>query len=188
MSSVVVSGDTSGSVTLQAPAVAGSVVVTLPAATGTMSLTSEAVRQVVFTASTGYASGTTVMPWDNTIPQNTEGDQFMSVTITPKSSTSKLRITALGYFWSLGTNVISGAIFQDTTANALASGYTYFQANQGSILSVVYYMTSGTTSSTTFKFRAGQNGSGTSYFNGSSTAGLFNATCQSFMMVEEIGT
>lgn len=36
MSSVVVSGDTSGSVTLSAPAVAGSVTVTLPSATGVM--------------------------------------------------------------------------------------------------------------------------------------------------------
>ena len=36
MSSIVVAGDTSGTVTLQAPATAGSVVVTLPAANGTM--------------------------------------------------------------------------------------------------------------------------------------------------------
>jgi len=36
MSSVVIAGDTSGSVTLQAPATAGSVVVTLPSANGTM--------------------------------------------------------------------------------------------------------------------------------------------------------
>ena len=36
MSSIVVAGDTSGSVTLQAPATAGSVVVTLPSANGTM--------------------------------------------------------------------------------------------------------------------------------------------------------
>lgn len=36
MSSVVIAGDTSGSVTLQAPATAGSVVVTLPSASGTM--------------------------------------------------------------------------------------------------------------------------------------------------------
>ena len=34
MSSIVVSGDTSGSVTLSAPAVAGSTVLTLPAVTG----------------------------------------------------------------------------------------------------------------------------------------------------------
>ena len=36
MSSVVISGDTSGSVTLSAPAVAGSTTLTLPAATGTV--------------------------------------------------------------------------------------------------------------------------------------------------------
>jgi len=36
MSSVVISGDTSGSITLSAPAVAGTVTVTLPAASGTM--------------------------------------------------------------------------------------------------------------------------------------------------------
>jgi hypothetical protein len=36
MSSVVISGDTSGSITLQAPAVAGTNTITLPASTGTM--------------------------------------------------------------------------------------------------------------------------------------------------------
>ncbi len=36
MSSIVVAGDTSGSVTLQAPAVAGSTVLTLPAVSGTV--------------------------------------------------------------------------------------------------------------------------------------------------------
>ena len=39
MSSIVVAGDTSGSVTLQAPATAGSTVLTLPATSGTLALT-----------------------------------------------------------------------------------------------------------------------------------------------------
>jgi len=39
MSSIVVNGDTSGSVTLSAPAVAGSVTVTLPSTSGTMAVT-----------------------------------------------------------------------------------------------------------------------------------------------------
>jgi hypothetical protein len=39
MASVVINGDTSGSVTLSAPAVAGTVTVTLPAASGTMATT-----------------------------------------------------------------------------------------------------------------------------------------------------
>jgi hypothetical protein len=41
MSAAVLAGDTSGSITLQAPAVAGSTVLTLPATTGTVALTSQ---------------------------------------------------------------------------------------------------------------------------------------------------
>jgi hypothetical protein len=42
MSSVVISGDTSGAITLAAPAVAGTNTITLPAATGTLALTNNA--------------------------------------------------------------------------------------------------------------------------------------------------
>lgn len=52
MSSIVISGDTSGSVTLQAPAVAGSAVITLPAITGTITLNN----------SNSQASNTSVTP------------------------------------------------------------------------------------------------------------------------------
>ena len=42
MSSVIVAGDTSGSVTLQAPAVSGSTVITLPTVSGTLIVNSGA--------------------------------------------------------------------------------------------------------------------------------------------------
>ena len=54
MSSIIVAGDTSGSVTLQAPAVAGSTVLTLPAVSGTV-LTS-ASSQVTGPAFSAYQS------------------------------------------------------------------------------------------------------------------------------------
>lgn len=41
MSSVIISGDTSGAITLSAPAVAGTNTITLPASTGTVALTSQ---------------------------------------------------------------------------------------------------------------------------------------------------
>jgi hypothetical protein len=41
MSSVVIAGDTSGTITLAAPAVAGTTTLTLPATTGTVALTSQ---------------------------------------------------------------------------------------------------------------------------------------------------
>ena len=52
MSSIVVAGDTSGSVTLSAPAVAGSTVLTLPTTTGTLALYG-APQVTVYTTGTG---------------------------------------------------------------------------------------------------------------------------------------
>ena len=57
MSSIVVAGDTSGSVTLQAPAVAGSTVLTLPATSGTVSTLGTALTSATAQAST---SGTSI--------------------------------------------------------------------------------------------------------------------------------
>ena len=52
MSSVVISGDTSGAITLAAPAVAGTNTITLPATTGTLSLYS-APQITTYTSSSG---------------------------------------------------------------------------------------------------------------------------------------
>jgi len=52
MSSVVISGDTSGSVTLQAPAVAGTTVLTLPATSGTVITTTSGTASSATTATT----------------------------------------------------------------------------------------------------------------------------------------
>jgi hypothetical protein len=46
--------------------------------------------QVVSMASSVVATGTTIMPLDDTTPQNTEGNQYMTLDITPKSATNKL--------------------------------------------------------------------------------------------------
>lgn len=51
MASVVVSGDTSGAVTLSAPAVAGTTTITLPTTSGTMALTSQALGNATTTTS-----------------------------------------------------------------------------------------------------------------------------------------
>jgi hypothetical protein len=60
MASVVIAGDTSGTVTLQAPAVAGSTTLTLPATTGTVALTADipAATGLVYIGS-GVGDGTT---------------------------------------------------------------------------------------------------------------------------------
>lgn len=144
--------------------------------------------QRVYTSDAAVATGTTVMPDDDTIPQNTEGDQYMSLSITPTSASNRLRIYVKAYLsQSTGTHM-TYALFQDTTANALTAGM-YYNTTNGRILGpaiLMYEMAAGTTSSTTFKFRAGDNTAGTTTFNGESGARLLGGVCNSVMIIEEI--
>ena len=67
MSSIVVSGDTSGAVTLSAPAVAGTVTVTLPSASGTMaSLASVTANGVSYVNSSGQPTSGSALVFDAT--------------------------------------------------------------------------------------------------------------------------
>lgn len=133
------------------------------------------------------ATGSTQLPWDDTIPQNTEGDQYLSVSITPTSATSKLVIEVFANFASgSGPSVISGALFQDSTAGALAATATALPSANVSIpIVLTHTMTSGTTSSITFKFRAGPSSAATITFNGASAARKFGGVSASMIIVTE---
>lgn len=74
MSSLVISGDTSGTVTLAAPAVAGSTTITVPATTGTMVVLPTTVSMVQLHTSNGQGStNTAIRRFSNTIT-NTGSD------------------------------------------------------------------------------------------------------------------
>jgi hypothetical protein len=60
MSSIVVSGDTSGAITLQAPLVAGTNTITIPAATGVMALTSQIPNGLTSGTAVASTSGTSI--------------------------------------------------------------------------------------------------------------------------------
>jgi hypothetical protein len=136
------------------------------------------VLQVVNYSFGTYTNTTAQIPIDNTIPQNTEGTELMTVSITPTSSSNKLIIDVLVN----ACNDNSGrsqtiALFQDSTANALNASWAY-QPSGGTVpmsqMIIKHYMTAGTTSSTTFKVRYGPsslttfavNGDGSQKFGG----------------------
>jgi hypothetical protein len=135
------------------------------------------------------ASGTTTIPIDNTIPQNTEGVQFMTQAITPKSACNILRIKHTGYYsHSTVNSSVYAVLFQDSTASALATGLNSKGTAANGITStpVAHTMLAATTSSTTFKIRAGNNTAGTVYFNSNSGGQFFGGTFASELVVEEI--
>lgn len=116
------------------------------------------------------ATGTTVIPNDNTIPQNDEGDEYMTLAFTPKSSTNKLKIEVI-FLGTGGVNThLIVALFQDAIANALAVSVGFVGGAESPIgIPLPHFMVAGTTSEIIFKIRAGLVAANILTFNGAHT-------------------
>ncbi len=145
-----------------------------------------AVVQVANTQTGTMATGTTVTPFDNTIPQITEGVEYMTLAFTPKSATNLLIIEIVAIvFGDAGISNSVGQLHQDSTANALASAVWGVGTSSGSPYSMTHKMTAGTTSSTTFRFRCGSQAAGTMTFNGVLGTAYMGGTLASSMTITE---
>ena len=130
--------------------------------------------QMVNTVTGAVATGTTTIPYDDTIPQSGEGVEFMTLAITPTNSSNKLRIDVVvnANNSSTSNQQLVCALFQDSTAGSLACSFQEADTGGsgagwwGATHNFTHYMAAGTTSSTTFKVRAGSAQSGTTTFNG----------------------
>jgi hypothetical protein len=132
------------------------------------------------------ATGTTIIPPDDTIPQITEGNEYMTQTITPKNANNKLKITIVAHFACSAAIQCAIALFQDSTANALAAWeHTEFTAGAPVTFTGTFEVTAGTTSATTFRVRIGPTSSGTITFNGVAGARRFGGVSMSSIEVEE---
>ena len=142
------------------------------------------VVQVVNTSTGAVATGTTAFPVDDTIPQNTEGNEFMTLAITPSDAASTLRIDIVIHITSDNDAQMRAALFQDSTANALAVATINTDISHANNIKFTHYMTAGTTSSTTFKVRGGS-GSGTITLNGVSGGRLYGGVLLSNITITE---
>jgi len=174
--SIVLVGSTSGSITLQEPAVAGTTVLTLPAVTGTV-LTDTSpkagnVIQVVSTAKTDTFTTTSTSFTDIT---------GLSVSITPTSSSSNILVLVqIGMLSVNGTNrsglrMVRGstAIDVGATAGSRTLATTAFSTGGVDIASqsagMVFLDSPATTSATTYKVQGIISGGDTLYINRNST-------------------
>lgn len=142
--------------------------------------------QVGSTVSTAVATTTTLIPVDDTIPQITEGAEFMTLSYTPKAATNLLVIQVVMMGSSSVANGIIVALFQDATANALAAAYTYQATSTGNVaVPLTHTMTAGTTSAITFRVRGGSQNAGTFTFNGFSGGRIFGGITKSSIVITE---
>lgn len=145
-----------------------------------------AVVQVVTTNFAAVATGTTTTPLDDTIPQITEGTEFMTQAITPKSATNVLVIEAIIVAAATGVNFITVALHQDAVANALAAVPVQIDAaNTVHPAPLGHTMAAGTTSATTFRIRIGPNSADTVTFNGRAGGRVYGAITKSFIKITE---
>jgi hypothetical protein len=124
------------------------------------------ILQVVNTTNNAVATGATTLLHDDSIPQISEGTEYMTLAITPAHADNKLVIHVVFCHACSLDSAITMALFQDSTAGALAAVHNWEAGNIHSQLLLTHYMTAGTTSATTFKLRAGCESGGTVTFNG----------------------
>ena len=115
-------------------------------------------------------------------------DQYMSLDFFPLSNKSKLEIDVDATFSNSALATLTGALFQDSTANALRAKTAGYIPSGGATLNNYFKHIMNTNVNantlTTFKVRAGGNVAGTTYFNGNGS-GLFNGTCFSSIVIKE---
>lgn len=126
------------------------------------------------------------IPYDDTIPQVGEGTEILTVSITPKSTTNRLRIRFTSYC-SAVNNKTSFAAFLNGAANAIGAvgdWNTASAAAQAYILECEVVPDS--TSAQTISIRCGTSDASNVFVNGVSGARRYGGVMRSVLIVEEI--
>lgn len=143
-----------------------------------------------YTQSQTGAAYTSMIPSDDTVPQSTEGTEVLSVSITPKSTTSLLRVEVQLSASENGNSgsFLTAALFlnSETDARAAIQVGAQYSAPMGNNGTMVYTMTSGSTSTKTFKVRCGLEGNASWNLNKNYNSDTLGGTFISSITVTEI--
>ena len=144
------------------------------------------VLQTVRAEVTAYTTCSTTIPFDDTIPQNTEGTSVFSQSITPVESSSYIEATIV--LMVGGSAELSGtvALFIDSGVDAVAAEGFYVRASTTShSVTLNYRYTNSNTTAKTFAVRVGAS-AGNVYLNGDGTARRFGGVAVSSLTLREV--
>ncbi len=169
--SIVLQGSTSGSVTLQEPAVAGTTVLDLPAVSGTV-LTTGSSGQSIPKAALPTGSVLQVVSSNyGTYPTSTTSSSFVTtghtLSITPTSATSKIYLVL--HFQTIASNSGQGGGYTIYRNGSNLNNAGFAEQNTGSAwvtMAITYLDSPATTSAITYAVYYKLNGSGTLYYCG----------------------
>lgn len=143
------------------------------------------VQSVDATPYTANTTLSTLIPFDDTTPTISEGDEILTASITPTSSSNKVKITFDGFGTADGSNSLCiAALFRGSTCvQVIASGSNTLQTNMG----FTYIDSPATTGATTYSIRVGApTGTNGMRMNGTISARRFGGTSKATMRLEEI--
>jgi hypothetical protein len=196
MASIVVAGDTSGTVTLTAPAVSGTTTLTLPTTSGTIiagtapsgalvgTTDTQTLTNKTLGAGTVMPTGSVLQVVSSTTSTRTTStsasyvDANLSASITPSSASNNI-LVIVTYTLAADTSSYAGwsqlvrgatQIAQRTYYTAAANAYASMSASLSILDSPA------TTSSTTYKMQIRTDGAGTVSFNGPTTMSYSTGT------------
>ena len=138
--------------------------------------------------STEYTSNTnitTAIPWDDTAPLITEGDQILSAAITPSSSSNRIRIWVSAFGATSTVSKWAISVWRDSTLVA-AKGCIIASSSSPLPCDWVGEDAPATASAITYTVRAGPDSGGTLRLNGTTAARLFGGASKCTLTVEEI--
>lgn len=158
--------------------------ITVTNGAGSIDLSGKVVQQIRAQTAASITTATQI-PADNTIPQNTEGAEMLTVSITPKNASNVLVIEANVWGSVNAVANFSIAVFVDTTADAIGATTCVISASQYQEACVLKFsLSAGSTSARTYKLRFGPN-TATGSINGPTTNTYFNGVGYSYLQVTE---
>lgn len=139
-------------------------------------------------ATTTPGSTTTAIPADDTVPQNTEGAEVLTCTITPTSTSNHLLLTLSGWVSCSVSGVVPvAAFFKDSDASAACTILTTRLASGNVLVGFSCHAVVPVTSASaqTWKVRMGAS-SGTFYWLQNNAGGLYGSSDCMLLTIEEI--
>ena len=139
----------------------------------TAAISSGKVLQVTRSTTTSVITCGTAIPWDDTIPQSSEGNEVLTIAITPISATSiiYLKFDASGSANGAVTNSATIAFFKDSDTNAIYATQVPFwtASGYGAKFNGSYSELSSSTTLRTYKVRIGINNANSIFINGNTS-------------------
>lgn len=140
----------------------------------------------VYAEYTTVAGLTTAIPFDDTIPQNTEGTQVLSASITPKSASNILRVRALvPVSPNNGTAFITAAAFINANVNASCAASCTMPTNYMEQISLEFEYVPASVTAQTISIRVGETSGFFVYINGTSAGRRYGGASRATLIIEE---